>query len=201
MTDIMTMKLFEKKVNKSPEKTDDYISVATPSVWLFMSAMLLLLIAVLIWGYMGKVPLKLTTVGVGYNYDHRMEGDEVSDEKKANGYFDVDTYLCLIKPDNITGKNLDNKPATVIFDDGTQISGYAEILETVPCSSEETEQVLDELWLNEDWIKKRLDMGEYRYIINVYLDRSIPFTAYGEPAQVIVEYAQVSPLYYLFGEE
>ena len=201
MTDIMTMKLFEKKVNKSPEKTDDYISVATPSVRLFMSAMLLLLIAVLIWGYMGKVPLKLTTVGVGYNYDHRMEGDEVSDEKKANGYFDVDTYLCLIKPDNITGKNLDNKPATVIFDDGTQISGYAEILETVPCSSEETEQVLDELWLNEDWIKKRLDMSEYRYIINVYLDRSIPFTAYGEPAQVIVEYAQISPLYYLFGEK
>lgn len=41
----------------SPEKLDDYIRVTTPSVWLTLIAIILLLTGALIWGIFGEVTI------------------------------------------------------------------------------------------------------------------------------------------------
>ncbi len=52
------MSLFRQKsidrIN-SPEQLNDYIRVATPSVWLVLAALVLLLIGMLAWGALGTV--------------------------------------------------------------------------------------------------------------------------------------------------
>ncbi len=48
----------------SPEKLNDYIQVANPSIWLILSAVILLLAAVLAWGFFGSVSSNLTVRGV-----------------------------------------------------------------------------------------------------------------------------------------
>ncbi len=45
-----------KKIS-SPEKLDDYIRVTTPSVWIALADMILLLTGALIWGIVGRVSL------------------------------------------------------------------------------------------------------------------------------------------------
>ena len=43
-----------KKVS-SPEKLDDYIRVTTPSVWIALIAMVVLLAGVIVWGCFGEL--------------------------------------------------------------------------------------------------------------------------------------------------
>ena len=49
----------QKSIDKvsSPEKLDDYIRVTTPSVWLTLIAIILLLTGALIWGIFGEVTI------------------------------------------------------------------------------------------------------------------------------------------------
>jgi len=41
----------------SPEKLDDYIRVTTPSVWITLIAIVLLLTGALVWGIFGEVTI------------------------------------------------------------------------------------------------------------------------------------------------
>ena len=63
----MQNKLFKKSSMEricSPEKLNDYIQVANPSIWLILSAVALLLMAVLVWGIFGSVSSSTTVKGV-----------------------------------------------------------------------------------------------------------------------------------------
>ena len=40
----------------SPEQLTDYIKVSSPSVWIVLAAMVILLISVLIWSVFGTIP-------------------------------------------------------------------------------------------------------------------------------------------------
>lgn len=56
--DAMNNGIFRKKsIDKvsSPEKLDDYIRVTTPSVWIALAAMVILLIGVIVWGCFGEL--------------------------------------------------------------------------------------------------------------------------------------------------
>lgn len=60
-------KLFNKtslaKIS-SPEKLNDYIQVANPSIWLILSAAILLLSSVCIWGIFGSISTTATVKGL-----------------------------------------------------------------------------------------------------------------------------------------
>ncbi len=60
-------KLFRKKSLErisSPEQLNAYIRVATPSVWLLLSAIVILLVGVCVWGVFGHMDTTLTAVAV-----------------------------------------------------------------------------------------------------------------------------------------
>lgn len=192
------MKLSGKSVGKSPEKINNYIPVVTPSIWISIVTLLLLIGVVLIWGNVGRVPLKFTTTGVGYNYEHRSENEDITDEMLESGEYDVDTYLCLVNPNEITGENIHGKPANIILKDGRRIKGHAELEYAVPLNSKDVMDSLEEVYLSEDWICKELDMGGYRYLVNVSIDEKLSILSYGEPAEIVIEYDSVPPIYYLF---
>ena len=59
----MNDKIFRKKsVDKmsSPEQLDDYIKVTNPGVWIVLSAIVILLIGVCVWGVFGKLETKIS---------------------------------------------------------------------------------------------------------------------------------------------
>ena len=53
MSDLFRKKSIDRV--SSPEQLNDYIRVTTPSVWLVLLAVILLLIGMLIWSIFGKV--------------------------------------------------------------------------------------------------------------------------------------------------
>ena len=49
----------QKSIDKvsSPEKLDNYLRVTTPSVWITLAAILVLLIGALVWGIFGELTI------------------------------------------------------------------------------------------------------------------------------------------------
>ena len=63
----MNSKLFRKSsIDRvsSPEQLNDYIRVSNPSVFLILGAILILFIAVLVWGFTGSLPSSISLVGI-----------------------------------------------------------------------------------------------------------------------------------------
>ena len=59
--------LFRKKSLErisSPEQLNDYIRVSTPSVWMLLAAIIILLVGVCIWGVFGHMDTTLTAVAL-----------------------------------------------------------------------------------------------------------------------------------------
>lgn len=55
MSSIFTQKSIDKV--SSPEKLDDYIRVTTPSVWITLAAIVVLLVGVIAWGAFGELTI------------------------------------------------------------------------------------------------------------------------------------------------
>lgn len=51
----------------SPEQLDTYLKVTSPSVWLVLSAIIVLLFGVIVWGYFGTIETKVDSVSMVYD--------------------------------------------------------------------------------------------------------------------------------------
>lgn len=51
----------------SPEQLDDYIRVTTPSLWVTIAAIIILLISLIVWGAVGSLPTAITVNGIAQN--------------------------------------------------------------------------------------------------------------------------------------
>lgn len=63
----MNEQLFRKKsIEKvsSPEQLNEYIRVTNPGVWMVLTAIVILLIGVCVWGFMGHLDTTITAVAV-----------------------------------------------------------------------------------------------------------------------------------------
>lgn len=66
----MNGQLFRKKSLdrvSSPEQLNDYIRVSNPGIWLILSAIVILLIGVCVWGVMGHLDTTIDTVAISYD--------------------------------------------------------------------------------------------------------------------------------------
>ena len=63
----MDNSLFRKKSLErisSPEQLNDYIKVSSPSVWLIISAMIIIAVAFSIWAFSGNITSEVSSTGV-----------------------------------------------------------------------------------------------------------------------------------------
>lgn len=63
----MNEQIFRKKsIDRvsSPEQLNEYIRVSNPSVWIILSAIIILLIGVCVWGVLGHLDTTLSTVAI-----------------------------------------------------------------------------------------------------------------------------------------
>ena len=60
----MSRQLFKKSnIDKisSPEQLQDYVKVANPGLWMVISAIVILLVGVTVWGFIGKIDTTMST--------------------------------------------------------------------------------------------------------------------------------------------
>lgn len=60
----MSKELFKKSnIDRvsSPEQLHDYVKVANPGLWMVISAIVILLAGIVVWGFIGKIDTTVTT--------------------------------------------------------------------------------------------------------------------------------------------
>ena len=66
----MNEQLFRKKSIErvsSPEQLNEYIRVSNPGVWMVLSAIVILLVGICVWGILGRLDTTLSTIAVSKN--------------------------------------------------------------------------------------------------------------------------------------
>lgn len=119
----MDSKIYRKKSIdrvKSPEELNDYIRVSNPSVWLVLSAIIILLIGICIWGIFGRLYTKISVNGICTNgiltcYVEESDIQKITDDMKIT--IDNKDYK-IVSIENTAIKAGDVLKDEILYSDG-----------------------------------------------------------------------------------
>ena len=179
---------------KNPEKLNEYIRVATPGTWILAVALVVVLAALVVWGFVGTIPQHFVTVGVGVCSGF----DPATAELENPDAYKVRNLICLVDAQNAMARQLQEKETHVVFRDGRQVHGTSYLLDTALLGDSEVKELLEGYQINTDWVFALLGSGQYRYVVNVFLDEELDYLYWGEAAQASIVVSEVAPITYLF---
>jgi hypothetical protein len=153
----------------SPERLDEYIKVANPSIWLLLTALIVLFASVSVWGFTGTLPKTLTVNGI----------------TEENG-----RVVCFVDA-NASDKDITGCKAQVASAGNATCDGIVSDVSPNPYSSREIAAEYES-----DWVTQRLVTSDYSYAVTIDLSGS-PAYAPGTIASVTIITEEVRPISYL----
>lgn len=180
---------------RSPEKLDEYIRVSSPATWLIVTALVLIFIAIMVWGFTGTMPVHYTSKGVGMTLGVDIDTADKSDAEA----FQVKGLLCLVDPAAVTSHDLQDKDVAVSFRDGTRVNGKAMLLDTAPEQEMEVSELLKHFKVNSSWVVSNMGEGVYRYPVYVELEYPLDYLYWGEVGDAAFIIREEHPIQFLLG--
>lgn len=158
---------------ESPERLNEYIRVANPGVWVLVSALVLVLVAFVAWGFIGRIPETVTLKGVV--------------DETLNYHIDV-----LVDPSQYSAKSLVGKEVVFTFPSGIRGRGKVVNATSTPFSREEMSAMLES-----DFLTSSLVTSDYSNVLDVEPDADL--SEHGlEIGQVTIITNEVPPITFLF---
>lgn len=152
---------------ESPEQLDEYIRVSNPSIWIVLSALVILAAALVVWSVVGSLPETLAAKGVTVS------------NNMVRCYVDA----------SMLNKDLTGCKANVVLPDGASMEGIVKSVSNNPYSLEEIAQSL-----KSDWVVENVAAGNYAYQVDVELPEEVRQDVL---ANVTLVTAEVKPIVFL----
>ena len=152
---------------ESPEQLDEYIRVSNPSIWIVLSALVILAAALVVWSLVGSLPETLVAKGVTVSKNM------------------VQCYVDASK----LNEDLTGCKANVVLPDGASVEGVVKSVSNNPYSLEEIAQSL-----KSDWVVENVAVGNYAYQVDVELPEEVRQDVL---ANVTLVTAEVKPIVFL----
>ena len=166
----------------SSENLDEYIRVSKPGTKIVLTALLIVLAAVIVWGLIGKLPVTIsvkglvvsrTTVEAQYraqikNYEETEEADPADTaEIAAEG----SVIFCFIDASRFNKTQVRNFAETAMIEmpDGYRLTGTIRTRVGVPLSREDCKTIL----FNNEWVTERCVQTDYSWWLIIEPDESI----------------------------
>ena len=158
---------------RSPEELDAYIRVINPGMRVLVLALTLVLVALIVWGYTGTLPVTVSASGVMASIESRMHNsnafynrDSFGLEKglteeelqSNNAYFFLNAY-------EFSGDDLMGKEVIVSRPGKNTVHGTVVSVEPVPYSREE---ILAEFV--SQWVVENCVQSDYSWVVAARLD-------------------------------
>ena len=158
---------------RSPEELDAYIRVVRPGTLILVIAMALILLALIVWGCTGTLPVTKSVSGVigtiekrmknSYEYYHRDYFEEekaLSDEElqRNDAYFFLNAY-------DFSGEELMGKEITVTRPGRTPVRGVVTLVENEPYDRDEIRAEFDA-----EWIVNTCVESDYSWVVAATLE-------------------------------
>ena len=170
--------------NRSPEKLNEYIRIGSLGGFLLIAGLVILAVALIIWGFTGRIPVTTTQTGI-----------VVESKEESNGclcFVDVNENIRIIPA---------GTPASVKMADGSVYKGSVDFMSKNPLSAEELRELFGAEYNAQfqlsDWMfSKLLKEGSYYYMLRINTEKDIA-EYWHQLTAVTVVMREVKPISYL----
>lgn len=138
---------------ESPEKINEYIRVSGPGTHIMVAALLIVVVALIVWGLTGTLPVTETVDGVV----------DSSNDNHITCFADASRF----SPVGLVGKQV-----SIHLSDNTSVLGTVEYVSDTPMSGEQAEAMIDN-----DWLADNLVDFQYSYLMSIEPESDL--SAYG----------------------
>ena len=152
----------DQKINS--KNLNEYIRVGSAGGYILIGALVLAVVALLIWGFTGTVPVTFTETGV-----------------IAGNSADTHSCLCFVDANENLGVIPTGKAVNIRMPDGRTFSGTMTSYSKMPYSAEELKKMFSESESAgqsgenfSDWVmEKLLDGCNYAYLMEIHTDEDV----------------------------
>jgi len=186
----------EDSQKASRDGLDDYIRVSSPGLLIIVGALSLVLVATVVWGFTGKIPVTLTVTGCV------IDTEALSEQQGQNGDAADDAYAipdgvwiaCLVDSSKYSAEQIVKfgGDVTIAMPDRTTFKGKIEYVTPYPLNRDEVRQYLR----NSDWVVEQCVNSDYSWGIAVHVYDDISDHMFTTP-QVTIITDEVPPISFL----
>ncbi len=139
--------------SRNPEKLNEYIRIGGPGGYILIASLILVVVALIIWGFVGRIPVTKNQYGV-----------ILSDGQQYNlclSFMPVDEKAVMLP---------EGTEVTVRTGDGSTFDGEVIYMMATPLSSDEIKTMLEEQGqgLTSDWMASYLiEEGTYSFVVMI----------------------------------
>ena len=184
------------KKNQTTEGLDEYIRVGKPGTLIILTAMLIVLAAVIIWGLIGKLPVKETIKGLVVNTEKASElyGGKVFPDFVKETYTGKTYIYCFIDASRFNVMQVDafGKEAVLEMPDHGRFTGRIIAFPGVPLSTLRCQEIL----FGNEWVTERCVKTDYSWFLLIEPDEDISKYEF-MLADVTIVTEQVAPITFL----
>ena len=187
----------EKKISEkksSPDRIDEYLRVSSPGVFVLIAALVLVMVAFIVWGISGKLPVTKTVKGFVWVMP---EDDKASLSKEDSELYadelEKPMVIVLFDSSKYNYQQINQKPAVIKTADGYTCECSEMNMTEVPLSRAELDPVISD---KSDWLIERVMEGDYNYLAVYSADKELEEHMY-ETVDVSVVVEEVHPISFL----
>ena len=178
------VKINMDNTNRSPDKLNEYIRIGSLGGFLLIAGLVLLAVAMIIWGFTGRIPVTTTQTGI-----------VVESKEESHG------CLCFVDVNDNIGVIPAGTPASVKMADGSVCKGSVDFMSENPLSAEELRDLYgaehNAKFQFSDWMfSKLLKDDSYYYMIRINTEEDVA-EYWHQLTAVTVVMREVRPISYL----
>jgi hypothetical protein len=179
----------------SGDGLDDYIRVSSPGLLVIIGALSLILVATVVWGFIGKIPVTTTVTGCvvdakTLSKHAQVTGSSEEEAHEAGGHW----VVCFVDSSKYSAEQLSKfgNDVTITMPDHTTIKGQIEAVSSIPLNPDEAREYLnDGAWIADECIDSNYNWG-----IAVHVHDDISDHLFTTP-QVTIITDEVPPIRFL----
>ena len=163
----------DSDARKAPrDGLDEYIRVSSSGLHVIIAAMSLVLVATIVWGFIGRIPVTLTVTGCVIGTDTISEAQSGGSNASDAGTKQRAWVICYIDSSQYSAEQIMNirEDVTIAMPDNTTFKGRVNTTSPIPLSRAEAGLFLED----GDWVAEQCVNSDYSWavIVEVYEDVS-----------------------------
>lgn len=180
----------------SRDNLDEYIRISSSGLLIIVGALSLVLIATVVWGFTGTIPVTLTVTGCVVDTEALSEQQDQNGDAADSAYEIPDgvCIVCLVDSSKYSAEQIMKfgSDVTIAMPDGTSFKGEIEDVTPRPLNRDEVRPFLR----NSDWIVEQCVNSNYSWGIAIRVDDDISDHMFTTP-QVTMITDEVPPISFL----
>ena len=185
----------EETRKASGDGLNDYIRVSSPGVLVIIGALSLVLVATIVWGFIGKIPVTTTVTGCVVDTETLIKqaqviGSSEEEAHEAGGHW----VVCYVDSSKYSADQIQQfgDDVTITMPDRTTLKGKIEGVSAFPLSREEASKYLE----NGEWVAEQCVNSNYSWGIAIHVHDDISSRLFTTPEVTIIT-DEVPPIRFL----